>query len=269
MASGSQSLGTGYNNASVQGLSLISGATGGSPQGIYEESSTQEYPIGQLREFEDGRCFRYSSFAATAVPAGRLVSPDQSATSLARTTSGVPATAAGEKEFSITLASVTANQYAGGIIHFVATAAANAGGTSYRIKSNSATGATTSGKVDFVLYDGLAAALTTSTYYAISSSPYNTVVITDVTHGSVDDFIVAGVTMRAMTASYYGWIQTAGIATILCDGATTAADILTCSDGVNGAVQIQDAYTEPIIGFATFAATDTEHGGVMLSGLER
>ena len=73
MPSGSQDLGTGYNNATTESLGLISGATGGSPQGIYEESSTQEYPIGTKREFEDGRVFRYASFGA-ATAAGVLVS---------------------------------------------------------------------------------------------------------------------------------------------------------------------------------------------------
>tara|TARA_R100000781_G_scaffold10680_4_gene10062 strand:+ start:490 stop:1278 length:789 start_codon:yes stop_codon:yes gene_type:complete len=262
MASGSQSLGTGYNNASVQGLSLISGATGGSPQGIYEESSTQEYPIGQLREFEDGRCFRYASFAA-ATAAGLLVSTDKSATCVVEIDNKATAAAIGATEVILTdsgtLGSATKNQYAGALLHVTDDAGE---GYQYKIKSNTAA---SSNAVTFTLYDGLVIALTTASDVAITGSMYNTV--RAATAGT--DPIVAGVTARVMQSGYYGWIQTAGIATILSDVALAFGNILTLSDGVAGAVQLKDAETEPLVGTATFTPDDTGHVGVLLQGIAR
>ena len=262
MASGSQSLGTGYNNASVQGLSLISGATGGSPQGIYEESSTQEYPIGQLREFEDGRCFRYSSFAA-ATAAGLLVSTDVSATCVAKTNNIAAVAAIGATEVVLTdagvLGSATKNQYAGAILH----AAGDSGeGYQYKIKSSTAA---SSNAVTFTLYDGLVIALSVSSDVAITGSLYNGVVTA--THGT--DPILAGVTTRVMQSGYYGWIQTAGVATILCEDTPDVGDNLTLGDTAAGSVQKKDAETEPAVGIATYTGVATEHVGVLLTDISR
>ena len=110
----------------------------GSPQGIYEESSTQEYPIGTKREFEDGRVFRYASFGA-ATAAGVLVSQDVSATAVVEIENVATAAAVGATEVILTdsgtLGSATANQYAGAYLHTVDDAGE---GYTYRIKSNTA-----------------------------------------------------------------------------------------------------------------------------------
>ena len=161
MPSGSQDLGTGYNNATTESLGLISGATGGSPQGIYEESSTQEYPIGTKREFEDGRVFRYASFGA-ATAAGVLVSQDVSATAVIEIENVATAAAVGATEVILTdsgtLGSATANQYAGAYLHTVDDAGE---GYTYRIKSNTAA---SSNAVTFTLYDGLVVAVSSGCY---------------------------------------------------------------------------------------------------------
>ena len=88
------------------------------------------------------------------------MSQDVSATALADTdniviaASGDFSPAAGSYQFQITLASITKDQYAGGYFHIVNDGGDGIGeGIQYRIKSNSATGATTAGKVDIYLYD--------------------------------------------------------------------------------------------------------------------
>lgn len=262
MPSGSQDLGTGYNNATTESLGLISGATGGSPQGIYEESSTQEYPIGTKREFEDGRVFRYASFGA-ATAAGVLVSQDVSATAVVEIENVATAAAVGATEVILTdsgtLGSATANQYAGAYLHTVDDAGE---GYTYRIKSNTAA---SSNAVTFTLYDGLVVAVTTATDVAITGNLYNTVVAAT----AATDYVIAGVTARVMQSGYYGWVQTAGVATILADGTIAIGQNLTLSDGVAGAVQAKDAETEPLVGFATFAPDTTGHVGVVLQGISR
>jgi hypothetical protein len=133
-------------------------------------------------------------------------------------------------------------------------------GHQYRIKSNTAAD---SNAVTFTLYDPVAVALTTASDVAVTGSLwYNVVAATAGT-----DYIMAGVTPISFTANYYGWFQTAGVATILSDTAIAIGDNLTLSDGVAGAVQLKDAETEPLVGFACFAPDDGGHVGVVLQGL--
>ena len=236
MASGSQDLGTGYNNATTESLGLISGATGGSPQGIYEESSTQEYPIGTKREFEDGRVFRYA-LAGAAVAAGDLVSQDVCATEVILTDSSA-------------LGAATANQYAGGYLHTVDDAGE---GFTYRIKSNTAA---SSNAVTFTLYDGLVVAVTTATDTIVTGNVYNKVVPAIAT----TDVIVAGVAARAFTSGYYGWVQTKGVATVRVDAAIAIGIPLMLSDANAGQAETYDL-SHPPIGTALIAQ-DTADGSV-------
>ena len=234
-------------------------------QGLYAESSTATYPIGEKLELSDGRVFRYGKTAA-AVAAGLLVSQDLSATAQVETDNIVIAAAngfdpaAGSAQLQITLASITKDQFAGALLQTTDDAGE---GYQYRIKSNSATDATTSGKVDIYLFDAIVVTLTTATDIAIVGGLWYDVVGAT----AATDYIIAGVTPIAFTSGYYGWLQTAGIATILADGTIAVADNLTLSDGVAGAVQLKDAETEPLIGYAAYAPDDSGHVGVVIQGL--
>ena len=84
---------------------------------------------------------------------------------------------------------------------------------------------------------------------------------------STADYVISGVTPIAFTANYYGWFQTAGIALISSDGAIAIGANLTLSDSDAGHVQLKDAETEPLIGYATFLSDDNGHVGVVLQGL--
>ncbi|MFX0209378.1 MAG: hypothetical protein ACFFDT_25565 [Candidatus Hodarchaeota archaeon] len=236
---------------------------GASTQGIYEESSTQKLPLGTKVEFSDGRVFRYAYIGGSSINRGCIVGPDYSAKCYVETDDVITAAAIGATTVDITLASITANQFAGGYLHITDDTGE---GYTYRIKSNDATdGAAGSGKIRLTLYDPLIAALDATTDFAITGCMYNYLVIFDATGG--DDFLVSGVTPITFTANYYGWIQTWGVCTILADasaGAIAAGDCISSSDGVDGAVQLQAAYTEQYIGYALFAPDDTGHIGVWL-----
>lgn len=233
-------------------------------QGIYEESSTPKHPIGEKIELADGRVFRYG-YTAAAANAGLLVAQDLSSTALVETDNSIIGAAgrfsisAGSKAIQVTLASISANDYAGGLLQITDD---DGEGIQYRIKSNSATDATTSGKVDIDLLDPLKVAVTTSSDIAIVGGLWY-----NVRGASATDYIISGVTPIAFTANYYGWLQTAGIALILADGSIAVGDNLTLSDGVTGAVQLKDAETEPLVGFACYAPDNTGHVGVVLQGL--
>ena len=238
-------------------------------QGIYTESSTARYPIGEKLELADGRVFRYG-YTAAAINAAELVSQDLSATALVETDDIVIAAAngfdpgAGSTQFQITLASVTENQYAGAMLQIANDGGDGTGeGIQYRIKSNSATGETTSGKVDIYLFDPIKVALTSASDIAIVGNLWYNV------RGAfgTTDYVVSGVTPIEFTANYYGWFQTAGIALVASDGAIAIGSSLTLSDSDVGHVQLEDAYTEPRIGYSLWASDDNGHVGVLLQGL--
>ena len=253
------------------GVERVGGAGIGSKngQGIYTESSTARYPIGEKLELADGRVFRYG-YTAAAINAAELVSQDLSATAVIETDDIVIAAAsgfdpgAGSTQFQITLASVTENQYAGAMLQIANDGGDGTGeGIQYRIKSNSATDATTSGKVDIYLFDPIKVALTTASDIAIVGNLWYNV------RGAIGttDYVVSGVTPIAFTANYYGWLQTAGIALVASDGAIAIGSSLTLSDSDVGHVQLEDAYTEPRIGYSLWASDDNGHVGVLLQGL--
>tara|TARA_R110002167_G_scaffold144625_3_gene335161 strand:+ start:2235 stop:3023 length:789 start_codon:yes stop_codon:yes gene_type:complete len=245
---------------------------GDANQGIYEESSTPKHSIGEKLELHDGRCFRYG-YTAAAINVAELVSNDISAGNTLTESAGSDiiiaaagdfSPAAGSKKLQITLASKSKNDFQGSYLQIANDGGDGTGeGHQYRIKSSSATGATTSGKVDIELFDSIKVTLTTASDIAIVASLwYNLIGATSAT-----DYAISGVTPIAFTANYYGWFQTAGVAIIASDGAIAIGANLTLSDSDTGHVQLQDAYTEPLVGFALYASDDNGHVGVMLQGL--
>ena len=252
-------------------VNRIEGRTSGAAnQGIYEESDTAKYPIGEKMELADGRCFRYG-YTAAAINAAELVSNDVSAgTALVETdniiiaASGDYSPAAKSLKLQITLASKSKNDFQGSYLQICNDGGDGTGeGHQYRIKSSSATGATTSGKVDIELYDPIKVTLTTASDIAIVGSLwYNLIGATSAT-----DYIISGVTPIAFTINYYGWFQTAGVALVASDGAIAIGVNLTLSDSDTGHVQLKDAETEPLVGYSLYASDDNGHVGVLLQGL--
>jgi len=114
----------------------------------------------------------------------------------------------------------------------------------------------------------LVVALTTASDVAIVGALSNEVVIAS----AGTDYAPVGVTPVAVVDGEYFWRQTKGTALILQDGTVAAGDILTLSDGVNGAVQagagggtaVADLIAEAIVGYALYAGDDTGHVGVKL-----
>ena len=239
----------------------INSPSDGVTQGLYEESSAQQGNVGAIRRLGDGRTYRYCYFAAAVNP-GVLCTPDISAGGVVDEDNALTAAAIGATTVTATdqtlLENATADQYAGAYMHL---SDGPGEGFTYRIKGN--TKATDAYAVDFRLYDPLVVAVTTATDFAITPFLYNNVMIATVNA----DCLLCGVSVRAMQATYYGWVQTSGIATILAEMAITPVGIpLTLSDSTAGAVQVQDAFTEPVVGLATYLADgqDGDHVGVIL-----
>ena len=238
--------------------------------GLYTESETAKYGLGEKLELADGRIFRYCNFDA-AVTVGKMVGADQSTGAADEISDGVISgggagstavtlTASGSAGPPADFQGVSANDYAGSYLH---TTDGDGEGFTYRIKSN---GAASSDAVEFTLYDPIVTALATgASDWAISASRYNNCHITDATQGTIVDPFPTGVTMRGITSGYFAWVQTRGQATCLADGTITEGNRLTLSDGVNGAVHLKDAETEVEVGHALTTVATGEYAPIMLS----
>lgn len=223
-----------------------------------------------------GDIYRYAQ-AGADTNRGLLVSTDKSETSVVDTDNVIiaPASAVavsdetmkpgaiGSHYVEITLASVTANMYAGG--KFVTTDDTGEGYT-YDILGNTATDNPATGNFRLTLAQKLQVALDTTTDFAIFANPFNDV---EGATAGTDEFPV-GVTCANLTtaSTAFGWLQTKGIVGILQDGTINLGDVVTLSDGVTGAVQtaagggtdIADIITEPVVGYCLDPGDNTGHG---------
>lgn len=261
--------------------------------GIYEQEATQTSSVGTRIVFDDGRVFKYAHWVS-AVTVGKLCSQDFSVTGTVSIDGKFTDSAGSAKDDYDTNDNVIylkdtdnfsiadeANVYAGGYLSITDAAGE---GYQYRIMENSA-GSTNSvtGLIKLTLYDSLAAALDSETSCALIGSMYANLAV-NTAPGT--DNVTAGITARSMTAAYYGWLQTWGVATVLADetaGTIAAGSIATTSDGVSGAAQpLSGGYTqasealitsdfdftpivtEPIIGFFLNTAVDTEYTQIYL-----
>lgn len=224
-----------------------------------EESATQNFVLGQLAFYKtDERRFRYAELN-TATGAGLICSPDLSAVSVVDTDGIGAAASAGADEVTLTdagtLSAVTADQFVGGLL--VVTGDDGAG-HQYKILSNTAA---SSNAVTFTLTEPLAAAITTDSDFAITPNLF----AKNRGATAATDYVVSGVTQIAVTADYFAWLQTWGRGVVQCDGACAGGSVGTLSDGETGTMQLQDAYTEPGIGFFLWDGDDNGFGGVFLT----
>ncbi len=238
-----------------------------SPQGggdfsIYEQHSTPRYAVGTRIMRQDGNEYAYAHFGADTATA-LLVAQDMSESGEPETDNIVVAPASAQtttdgtinnKFIEITLASVTADQYAGGYLNITDGTGI---GHSYRIKGNTATGNPASGNFRMELNEGLVLALDATSDISITGNPFaNLEVATAAT-----DIVISGVTIKAITVATnaYGWVQTRGVCVITVDAtdlelgdncalsADVAGNIYTVADAVTGAQIVAD---EEFVGVA-------------------
>ena len=178
-----------------------------------EETSGQKQVLGTRATLPDGRVFRYAKNGSSAITTGGFLVDAGTTNTIAAHDMDVPAVAATAGVLAISLTvpttAVTLNQYKDGYLIF------NDGpaeGEVYRIKSNPAGDA--GAAIEFTLSDGdkLRTTITTSSLAGLVENPYAAIKIAD-GDGAAETGVL-GVTTIAVTASYYCWIQTAGIGSV-------------------------------------------------------
>lgn len=217
-------------------------------QNLYDESSAQQHKLGELYIDPWGRKFRYVQAGASALVTGHLLQEAAEDTNY-RSMVVQAAAAIGDTKIAVTLGgtAVTANQFESGDL--VVESAAGIGQAFKIVRHDVQT--STTGTCNFWVDRALKIALTTSSQVSVRKNSYDGVIDFPVTPTGAP----VGVALYAMTAVYYGWVQSGGDCPVLFDNQTnTSADVtrIIPSRDVAGSVTVDvETYAAaPTVGFA-------------------
>ena len=177
----------------------------GLAQGIYEENSAQQYPLGFRVALSDGRVFHYAENGGTALAAGKLIGAPLVFTEIERTITAAAAQFATQVTYTA-VGTITSNQYQDG---FLCVADGAGEGMQYKIKSHPAIASAATGII--TLYDGIITALDTTSDVMLIPSLYK-----DVFLNPNVVLKTLGVPPIPVPADYFFWVQTWGQAMVLC-----------------------------------------------------
>lgn len=199
----------------------------------------------------DGREFRFVSAGASNLIVGQLNQAAAPQSNYVDVTA--IAAAAGATTVTLTVSTstaVAANQFSGGYYTTYGTVA-NGGGQILRISSNTAV--TASGtSITITLEDPVVTAITTSATVNILPPPYAAVIQVPTTVTGK----VTGIAVNALTATYYGWVQTRGVAQALIAGTPAIGTGLSAPNGgTAGTLQVTAA---TLMDIATNLKTGTD-----------
>ena len=201
----------------------------------YQESATQLWPLGTRMIYGD-RQFVYALMGGSGVTAGKLVQSavHQGADHLDMdvTSGDVPAIGAHRISIETNGTDLTKDQYAGGYIYV------NDGtgeGQLMKIKSHAAHDHSNDPTCVFTTFDPVTVALVNSdSKVTIHQQKHYKVVIA----AHAETAALAGLTVRDMSADYYGWLQVSGPAAALTRGTIVVGNQVNRSTAsVNGAVE--------------------------------
>jgi len=238
-------------------------------QGLYEISSTMKEQLGTLRIDNFGRKFRYCHAGSTDLNPGKMgvaTAPASGFLNIAATN----AAAIGTKEITQTIVASSNNvcdedAFRGGFLHVN-----DATGQAYAYpidNSTSVAAATTTFVV--TLAEGIKVALVASTSELSFIPP--TGGFSGVTESTTEETPPAGVPLVSVTADYYYWAQTGGVANVLIgsNGDSGAVASMVTMDSTAGSLRVINTtldIDQPIVGWLyARAAVATEYCPVFLT----
>ena len=237
-------------------------------QQVYANDVARGLPVGQRVELPDGRTFRYALAGGTALVSADLIQCSIQLNSDNNDTLTITTTAAiGDSSLAITNGATTwtLDELKGGLL--VNERAEELGAHGWRIHGNTAEAAG-SAAMTITLTPGVTfdTALTAGTsLVSIAPSPWSKVIQFP---GTISG-IPVGVAMRVVTAAYYGYLQTHGMAAVLIDtaGSPTVGDALVPADAAAGSVdRVSDDTNAPNVGFfASIRVDDADIGQAFLT----
>lgn len=224
-------------------------------QGLYEISDVQKLDLGTYIRLNDGRAFVYGRAGANTLAPGKInqsAAPDQEDQAVTVTA----AVGAQQVTFTTDSATITANQYAGGILYVNDDTGEP---QAYTIKSHGAS--TTTGPATFYLYETIRTAITAGagTVSAVKH-PCDGLIVAPTTLTNVP----AGVNPVSVTANYYGWFQVKGPCPVLTNSTVVVGNNVVTGTGVAGAVTASSGDVLPVVGVVMQVNADTEYSLIML-----
>jgi len=229
-----------------------------SPTDAQSISSTRNgLNVGSVGVTRDGRVYRWSLAGGSNLAPGKInvaatVNADATNKTVARTY------AANTKQVIIDAGgAISANTYQDG---YLTINDATGEGTTAAVVGNSATSGAAELTVN--LYEPIPVALTIDVSEAsLTQHPYSGVVV------SVADQLdmAVGIANVAITAAYYGWVQTRGVCAGLADESYAIGQELVIGSSIVGALEAHDAAGEQTVAVAIVAGVDTEYREVFLN----
>ena len=229
-------------------------------QGIYEISASKKEALGTKRVTQDGRVFRYCQAGSSALSAGKMTVAAQVAAAVTNKAGVVALVGARQLTLAIASATYAENFFAGG---FLQINDANGEGHQYAIESSSAVAAGTS--IVIGLEDPLRVDMAVASEFTLVHSPWMGTV-----ESAVEENIPTGVSPVPVTANYYYWSQTGGVALALASGSNAVGSNLTLGATAGALLTISatigTTITQPIVGYALgTVGVDTEYKPVFLT----
>ncbi len=220
---------------------------------ILKLTSAKILPLGTRGYTRDGRVFRYSRAAGTALAAG-LICQQSAATTSEAVRTGTTEIKANTTKVSVMTTGTgpftTANSYADGYLYVDSSSTARARGIYAQIKSHTTQTATSTGVVVInfysgdTLYSGTTNIGSTLSQLRVIRNPYDKIIVKP---AGVLTGIVTGVTVRPVTASYYFWQQTWGPCPVRSEGVLDVGDSVGPCTGATAGVVDGDTSTSQII----------------------
>lgn len=216
-----------------------------------QEQYGPNHNLGEAVYLADGRIFRYAKSAAGSSK-GKLQLAPTPDTALHNLTVNA-AVASGGTQVNITPGSTTAVVGAFDEGYMIVNDVDGEGQT-YKIKHSPAIASATAFLLD--LFDPISVALTTSSQVSLIHNNYNGVV-----EGSSTTIQPAGVPLTTISSGYFGWLQTHGVASVLCGttGTLGAYGVAAATGAVTDMTDVSAPIAEAWVGRFIVAGVSTEY----------
>lgn len=232
-----------------------------SAQDARKTNATKVHDLGTVAETADGRVFRYAHASTSNLAAGLV---NTATAKIANHTNNAVATAAavGARSVNITLAGNTATTLAQYDDGFLVVNDSAGVGCAYRIEGTPVIAGSGTGVIQ--LSEGIATALTTSSKVSLAYNPFDLAIVHA---GSTAALFCNGTNNVAVTASYYYWSQTGGMASVLSDGVIgKGSGAILTTNAVAGALLVEGTSSvTQRVGTAPDATVDAKYYPIYLT----
>jgi hypothetical protein len=232
---------------------------------FWTPTADQGFMLGMRFSTDDGREFRYSKNGATEIAKNLLVQSEaidaQQLDNLQNVTS--PGATAGDKVFSIDIVTgsgITDGELVDGYLIVNQGTSATDEGDMYIIKNNTYTTSDTVMQIEIADQGGLRNTIAATSNISVVKNKYRDVIVKPTALTAP----VVGATTTIVSANYYFWAQTKGVASILVD----AGDTIVVGEpagqpgtaGTAGAIGlVANDLTDPVYGTVITAAAGADY----------